>query len=97
MSDAPDPDLHDNTERHRFEMIVEGHTAFIEYRPMPGGLVFYHTLVPKALEGKGVGGRLAKAALLEMRARGWKVRPDCPFVAAYIQRHSEFADLVAGG
>jgi predicted GNAT family acetyltransferase len=96
LSEAPDPDVHDNPAAQRYELAVDGHTAVIQYKPMPGGLVFVHTIVPKALEGRGVGGRLMRAALLDLRARGLKVRPDCPFAASYIERHPEFADLVAG-
>jgi uncharacterized protein len=35
-----------------------------------------------------------RGALDDMRARGLKVAPVCPFVAAYIRRHPEYADLV---
>ena len=95
MSEAPDPDLVDNVEHHRFEIVVDGHPAFILYRPFSGGLVLVHTEVPKELEGRGIGGRLVKATLLALRQRGVKIRPDCPFVRSYIERHPEFADLVA--
>jgi uncharacterized protein len=94
MSETPDPDFRDNPAASRFELTVEGETAVIVYEPMEGGLVFAHTVVPKALEGKGVGGRIVKAALGEMRARGQKVRPDCPFVRAWLERHPGYADVV---
>jgi GCN5-related N-acetyl-transferase len=42
------------------------------------------------------GGRLARAALDDARARGLVVMPFCPFIAAYIERHlDEYGDLVA--
>jgi predicted GNAT family acetyltransferase len=94
MSETLDPDFRDNPAASRFELTVEGHTAVIMYEPMPGGLVFVHTVVPKALEGKGVGGRLVKAALGEMRARGQKVRPDCTFVRGWLEKHPGFEDVV---
>ena len=96
MSEVPEPEIRDNTAASRYELTVDGHVAFIAYEPMAGGRVFVHTEVPSALEGRGVGGRLVKGALLDMRSRGWKVQPDCTFVASYIERHPEFADLVAG-
>lgn len=95
MDAAPDPGVRDNPAAQRFELEVDGHLAVIEYQPMPGGLVFVHTGVPEALGGRGVGGRLVKAALRQVRARGLKVRPDCPFVRAWLERHPDFADLVA--
>jgi uncharacterized protein len=56
---------------------------------------FTHTVVPPAAEGHGVGSRLVAGALADTRARGLAVVPRCPFVAAYIERHPEWADLLA--
>lgn len=86
----------DVPERHRFELIVEGQTAFAEYRPTSGGTEFYHTIVPEALGGKGVGSRLVKSVLDQMRARGTKIKPTCPFFKAFIEKHPEYQDLVIG-
>jgi predicted GNAT family acetyltransferase len=54
-----------------------------------------HTDVDPKWEGKGVGAALVQGALDDVRARGLKVRPFCPFVAAYIRRHPEYDDIVA--
>jgi predicted GNAT family acetyltransferase len=94
MTDSAESEVNDHPEVSRYELEVEGHVAFIAYEPMPGGLVFAHTIVPDELEGRGVGGRLVKGALLDMRRRGLKVRPDCPFVAGYVERHPEFSDVI---
>jgi predicted GNAT family acetyltransferase len=53
-----------------------------------------HTDVEPAYEGHGVGAELVKGALEDLRARGKKVRPFCPYVRAYIERHDEYRDLV---
>ena len=53
-----------------------------------------HTQVDPAHGGQGLGGRIVKFALDDIRARGLKVRPACPFVAHYITEHPEYADLV---
>jgi predicted GNAT family acetyltransferase len=66
----------------------------IRYRTEPGIVVLVHTEVAPAAEGTGVGSRLVAGALDDIRARGLRVVPRCPFVAAYIRRHSEYADLV---
>ena len=68
--------------------------AFAAYVRRPGAIVFTHTEVPPALEGRGVGSRLARDALDDARRRGLAVIPRCPFVAAYIRRHPEYRDLV---
>lgn len=87
--------LTDNIERKRFELTADGHTAFIEYMIMGGKIFLTHTEVPKALEGKGIGSAIVKLALEETEARGLKLVPLCPFVAAYIKRHPEWDRVLA--
>jgi uncharacterized protein len=53
-----------------------------------------HTEIEPEWEGRGFGSTLAAGALDDVRVRGLKVRPLCPFVVAYIRRHPEYADLV---
>jgi predicted GNAT family acetyltransferase len=85
----------DNQTAHRYEAFVaEDLGGFAEYTRKPGRTVFTHTSVEPAFEGKGVGGRLAAAALDDVRARGESVVARCPFIAEYIDRHPAYADLV---
>jgi len=88
-------DVHDNEELHRFELAVDGRTAFSQYRLAPGVITFMHTEVPQELEGRGIGSKLVRGELESARAAGLKVVAKCPFVAAYIKRHPEFQDLLA--
>jgi predicted GNAT family acetyltransferase len=85
----------DNEAAHRFEIDVDGVTAFSEYARKNGVVTFIHTEVPDALSGKGVGSMLARGALDLVRARGEKVIAKCPFIAAYIQKHAEYQSLLA--
>jgi predicted GNAT family acetyltransferase len=88
----------DNTERRRFEMPVEGLTAFVAYRRANGVVYLDHAEVPPELEGRGIGGRLVRATLDAVRAEGAKVVPRCSFVAAWLRRHqAEFGDFVHKG
>ena len=81
--------------RSRYEITVDGELAgFSEYRPIEGARVFTHTEVFDAYEGKGVGSALARGALDDVRARGHRLVALCPFVAAFLERHPEYADLV---
>ncbi len=83
-----------NEAQGRFEINIGGEVAFTEYRMTGRGIMLPHTLVPVALEGKGLGGKLAQAALDWARAQGQQVLPTCPFIAAWITRHPDYHDLV---
>ena len=89
-------DIIDNKAHHRFELEVEGHVAKSFYRIENGVITFIHTEVPPELGGKGIGSRLIKGALDQVRTSGLKVIVECPFVKAYIEKHAEYADLVKG-
>ena len=89
-------DIIDDKAHHRFELEVEGHVAKSFYRIENGVITFIHTEVPPELGGKGVGSRLIKGALDQVRANGLKVIAECPFVKAYIEKHAEYADLLKG-
>lgn len=80
----------------RFATEVAGATAFISYREHAARVLdFDHTFVPLASRGSGIASQLTAHALRYARAGGYKVVPSCPFVAAYIERHAEFRDLLA--
>lgn len=88
-------DVADNPAKSRFEMTVPGGTAFATYRRAGDVLIVPHTEVPSELEGRGYGSALVKGVLDYARAQGLKVRPACPFVAAYLRRHPEYDDVRA--
>ena len=90
-----EPEIKDNTARHRYELIIDGATAFVTYRRRPGAVTFVHTEVPEALEGRGIGSRLARHVLDAARRDGLKVVPMCPFIDAWMKRHPEYDDLRA--
>ena len=88
--------VRDNAAASRYE-VLEGDKALGEvlYRQRGERMVLLHTVVLPYAEGGGVGSQLVAGALDDIRARGLRVVPLCPFVAAYIQRHPEYGDLVA--
>lgn len=83
-----------NTDTHRFEVTLDGETAFAEYQILEEGLLLPHTVVPDAFAGKGVGSALAVTALSYARDHGMKVLPRCPFIAGYIKKHPEWHSIV---
>jgi len=85
-----------NDERGRFEATIDGEVAgFAEFRRSEGGIEFTHTEVDDRFEGRGVGSTLVSEALDAVRAEGLEVVATCPFVRSYIERHQEYADLLA--
>jgi len=88
-------ELTDNPARHRYEMLVDGQTAFVTYELRGDRIALLHTEVPEALSGRGVASTLARLALEDVRRRGLSVIPECAFVGRFIERHPEFGDLVA--
>ena len=86
-------DVIDNTELHRFELHVDGATAFANYRLVPGAVVITHTETPPALRGRGIASTLAQGALEKIRADGLKVIAGCSFIVDYLRKHPEFADI----
>ncbi len=70
--------------------------ALVDYRVRPdGALDLVHTETRPGFERRGLAGEVVGWALDQVRAAGGRVVPTCPFVATYIERHPEYADLVA--
>lgn len=85
----------DNQARGRFELTENGLTAFADYRLDGDVLLIPHVEAPHALRGTGAAGRLMQGVLDQVRSRGQKVAPLCPYAAAWIRRHPEYEYLVA--
>lgn len=85
-------------DQSRYEAHLDGQLAgFAEYQLAEGIIVFTHTEVDEAFEGKGVGSALARAALDDVRAGGErKVIATCPFIKGWIDKHPDYADLLYG-
>ena len=98
-----DPEIVDVADRHRYELHLDGATAgFAEYalradrRGDGETIAFIHTVVEDAYSGRGLAGRIARAALDDARARGLAVLPFCPFIKGWIAHHRDYQDLVYG-
>jgi predicted GNAT family acetyltransferase len=88
--------VEENPQQRRYEVYVGDRLGgFTAYRKRGDALVFTHTEIEPDLEGGGVGSRLVRGALDDVRAQGLKLVPLCPFVAAYVRRHPEYANLLA--
>ena len=87
--------VEDEPAAQRFVVRVDGAEAGATYyRRVGDRVVFTHTEVDDAYGGRGIGSALARGALDAVRAHGERVVPLCPFIAAYIDRHPDVADLI---
>lgn len=84
-----------NDERGRYE-VRDGDTllGFAMFREEPGHVVFTHTVVKPEYEGRGIGSELARHVIEATIADGRAIVPECPFIAAYLEGHPEYADSV---
>ncbi len=90
------PEVIHNAELHRYEInLDEEKVGHADYKVDGDVLVFDHTEVDPAHQGKNLAGILMRHALEEVRARGLKMRPVCSYVVKFVERYDEFADLVA--
>jgi predicted GNAT family acetyltransferase len=86
--------VRDNREELRYELVRGGEVlGFLLYRIEPDAVVLVHTDVDPAYEGQGLGSVLVKGALDDLRERGVRAVPLCPFVRAYIRRHPEYTPV----
>jgi predicted GNAT family acetyltransferase len=84
-----------NVKLQRFESQAgNASLAFLSYTHEGDHVILDHTFVPDALRGAGMAASLVLAALNEARQRRWRIVPRCSYVAAFIKRNPEFADLV---
>ena len=95
MTESTSYAIRDNVDKQRFETdLGDGSLGIAEYQVRDGKMLFTHTEVPPAHEGRGIGTALIRFALRTARKRGLKVVPICPFFAAYIDKHAEEQDLL---
>lgn len=90
------PEVRNAPDAHRYEIVQDGAVAgFAEYMEVRGDrIVFTHTEIDPAFEGRGLGSTLIAFALEDARDREQQIVPICPFVAKYVHRHPEFVPFL---
>jgi len=81
----------DNPAESRFQAVVDGHLAVLDYVLDGSRLVLVHTGVPDELGGQGLGGQLVRAALHRAVAEGLTLVPECPFARGWLEKHPDEA------
>jgi len=85
-----------NDDAGRYEIFSDGHrVGLADYFRRGDVVVIPHTETLPQYGGRGLAGRLVRYCLDDIRAQGLRVDPACPFVAAYIRKNPDYADLVA--
>ena len=92
-----DDHIENRAQQHRYELTQGGKLAArIDYKMRGDGVLdLVHTEVEPGHEGQGLGGKIAKFALDDAKARGLKVVPTCSYIAGYIEKHPEYRELQA--
>ena len=88
--------VRDNPEDNRYE-IRDGDRVLglAAYERRGDTTVFVHTEIDPDAGQNGLGSTLVQAALDDVRGRGGSVVAQCSFVRGWIERHPDYADLVA--
>jgi hypothetical protein len=95
VSSSPEHVVTDDEARRRYVLTVGDEEAgAADYRRDGDAVVIEHTVVDTARREKGLGTELARGALDDLRRRGLRLVPQCPFIATFVDRHPEYADLV---
>lgn len=88
-------EIHHDPVARRFTTVVEGIEAEVNYSYDGDILVIYHTGVPRPIGGRGIAAELVRAAFEFARDAKLKVRPSCSYAAVWVQKHKQYADLLA--
>jgi uncharacterized protein len=88
-------ELVDRADQNRYELTLAGaRIGTTSYAVRDGKIIIPHTEIDPRHGGRGLGSQMVRRVLDDVRARGLVVVPMCPFVADFIRRHPEYADLL---
>jgi predicted GNAT family acetyltransferase len=90
-------DVRHNAEAERYEIYVDGELAGItEAQPLSDDVVLFpHTEIAPAYEGRGLASKLVAGALDDIRERGLHIKVTCPYILGWLPKHPEYEDLVS--
>lgn len=84
-----------NEEKKRFEIEIDGHFAFIDYKEPGDKMALIHTETDPELQGKGAASAVVEKTLHYLDANNIILLPYCPYVFAYIKKHPEWKRIVS--
>ncbi len=86
--------LYKNENNHRFEIEIEGHFSFVNYKESQSTISLIHTEAAPELVGTGAAAAVVEKTLHYIQETGKKLLPYCPYVFAYIKKHPEWKSIV---
>ncbi|TSD55796.1 GNAT family N-acetyltransferase [Aeromicrobium piscarium] len=85
-----------NESEQRYEIHVDGELGgYLVAQPDGDVVTLPHTEIDERFEGQGLASQLVTATLEDIRSHGQRIRPTCPYVKQFLEKHTEYADLVA--
>lgn len=72
-----------------------GRPAELTWRALGPLRIADHTFVPDEARGRGIAQQLVEALVADAREAGFRIVPQCSYVAAQFRRHPEWSDLLA--
>lgn len=84
-----------NENKKRFEIEIDGHFAFIDYKEPGDKIALIHTETDPELAGKGAASAVVEKTLHYLDDNNIVLLPYCPYVFAYIKKHPEWKRLVS--
>ena len=88
--------VRNNPNELRYELLDDSGAMIGEIRYVlePGAVALVHTEVDPELQGRGLASELVQGAVNDLRERGLRMIPVCPYVRSWLRRHPEQTDLV---
>ena len=95
MNESSELQVNNNHLLSRFEVNIDGKSAFLQYVLGEGTISLTHTYTPEALRGKGIASAVTKFALDYAKEKKLQVIVGCSFVGEYIKLHPEYKPLLS--
>ncbi len=87
------PLIHNESE-NQYEFDIKDEKALLKYIQQGNALALVHTEVPPDLENQGIAHQLVEKSLDDIRSKGEKIIPICPFVVSFLERNPQYNDLI---
>ena len=81
----------DNQSASRYELTIDGQTAFANYHRTDDVLYIDYVESPPALRGTGATGQLMEGVMAHAKQKNLKVFPICSYAVSWLRKHPEYA------